>query len=228
MKTHTPLTSLFLLLSVGCSDSIEQTAMEVVVSHIAGAESADRQQQYKSDESLTATQWPDDVVTVDSLQDSEDSFVEPPTAIVDSRADVLARRQIEEVASGSSEFAVVSALLLEYDLATISDADRQKLAELIHQAKLYDEQQRAALAMQDAFFAVSNSLQVIPPGPLVVTHLLSRTSADVERSNRLLNMQNEVELIVSRRLQQISEEVDSRRRSTAGSECRSKRLLAGE
>ena len=217
MKTHIPLTSLFLLLSAGCSNPVEQTAMDVVASHITGAELADKQQQHMTDESPADAQWPEAVSTADSLPDSEDS-----------RADVLARRQIEEVASGSSEFAVVSALLLEYDLATISDADRQKLADLIHQAKLHDEHQRAALAMQDAFFAVSNSLQVIPPGPLVVTHLLSRTSADGERSNRLLNIQNEVELIASRRLQQISEEVDSRRRSTAGSECRSKRLLAGE
>ena len=88
MKTHTQLTSLFLLLLVRCSNSVEPTTMEVVVSHIAGAESAEKQQEYKSDESLTESQWPEAVLTADSLQDSEDSVVELPTAIVDHGADV--------------------------------------------------------------------------------------------------------------------------------------------
>ena len=228
MKTHAPLTSLFLLLSVGCSNMVEQTAQKIVASHIAGAESAEKQQPVQSSEPLSAPQLSEAALTEDFLQNMEDSVVESQTALVDPDKEVLTRPQIDEVASGSNEFAVVSALMLEYDLATISDADRQKLAELIHQAKLYDQQQRAALAMQGAFIAVSSSLQAIPLVPLAVADLLCRSSDEIERCSRLLNLKNEVELIASHRLQQISREFDSSRRSVTGSECRPNRLIAGQ
>lgn len=227
MKTHAPLTSLFLLLSVGCSNALEQTAKKVVASHVAGVESAEKQQHVQSSESLTAHPLPEAALTEDYLQDSEDSVVESQTALVDPDKAVLARPQIDEIDSGSSEFAVVAALLLESDLSSISDADRQKLAELLHQAKLHDEQQTAQL-IQDALILVSKSLQAIPLAPLVLTDILRRRPCDADRSSRLLNLKNEVELIASRRLQQISGELDSSKRFAAESEYRPNRLVAGQ